>query len=627
MSSLTAPSSESFETVFARWLGGIFSMLVIVASCLGMFVGGFQIVYANSIYPGVSVHGINLSGLSREAAVDKLSREFTYATKTNFLLRDGDKTWNATPAQLGATFDVKTTADAAFAYGRSGKLDLDLIDQFWAWYEGNDIAPIITFDSNRGAAFLKTIATQIDRAAVEASLTVSGTDVKVTQGIFGRTVNPEKTLTKIIPSLRALTTTEVTLVIDEYRPAVMDATQQAALAKQILSQPLSLIIEKPNKGDPGPWVFDQRQLAAMLTINRVEDAQGARYVVGLDSKQLLPFLQTLAPKLETKTKDARYIFNDERKELVPLAGQEAVDGRELDSAATIKLINEKLLAGQHSVPLVFKITKPKLHNNVKAAELGITGLVSSQVTSFKGSSAERLNNIRTGAGQFHGVMIPPGGTFSFNEFLGDISLDKGFSEALIIYAGKTIKGVGGGICQVSTTAFRAAFFGGYPIVERHSHAYRVIYYERQTPSWTGPGLDAAIFSPDADFKFRNDREAWLLIETYILPSAGTVQFKFYSADDGRKVKVSPAEIRNEIPAPKDLYELDPKLKKDEIRQIDYSADGADTSVTRKVEKDGKTLFENTIKTHYLPWQAVFQYGPDSKLPEGVIVAPTPTPKP
>ena len=77
-------------------------------------------------------------------------------------------------------------------------------------------------------------------------------------------------------------------------------------------------------------------------------------MVGLDSKQLLPFLQTLAPKLETKTKDARYIFNDERKEAVPLVGQEAIDGRELDSAATIKLINDKLLTGSHSVPLVFQ---------------------------------------------------------------------------------------------------------------------------------------------------------------------------------------------------------------------------------------------------------------------------------
>ena len=111
--------------------------------------------------------------------------------------------------------------------GASGKLDLDLIDQFWAWYEGNDIAPIITFDSDRGAAFLKTVAREIDRAAVEASLTVNGTDVKVTQGLRAHR-QPRKTLTKIIPSLRSLTTTEVTLVIDEYRPAVMDATQQAA---------------------------------------------------------------------------------------------------------------------------------------------------------------------------------------------------------------------------------------------------------------------------------------------------------------------------------------------------------------------------------------------------------------
>ena len=624
MASISAPypSQESPLNALARWLAALTALLVIAASTLGIVLGAIELAYANAMYPGVSVRGIDLSGLSRAEASELLSRAFTYPQTPSFTFRDGDKSWMAAPAELGATFAVEETVNRAFAYGRSGNLRLDLEDQFWAWYEGTDIAPVMAFDPNRATAYLGAIAVQVDTPPVEAALTVNGAQVVVTPGAYGRTVNVGGTLDQIITPLRALGSADVPLVIVEYRPGVLDASQQAAIAQTILSQPMTLVVENPRPGDPGPWTFEQNELASMLTINRIEDANGARYEVGLDAAQLTPFLETLAPQLEVKPQDARFIFNDEKHELEIIPGKEAVDGRLLNVAATIQNINAQAVSGGHTIPLVFDIVQPQIGNNTKAADLGITGLVSDQVTYFAGSSAERIGNIRTGSAAFHGVFIPPGGTFSFNEILGYISLDTGFSEALIIYAGRTIKGVGGGICQVSTTAFRAAFFGGYPIVERHSHAYRVGYYEKGF----GPGLDATIFSPVADFKFINDRQVWLLIETYVYNN-GVLQFKFYSADDGRKVSVGSPDVKNVVPAPNDKYEENPDLKQGEIKQVDYKADGADTVVIRKVERDGQVLWEDAIRTHYLPWQAVYQYGPGTTLPEGANAEATSTPTP
>jgi vancomycin resistance protein YoaR len=624
MTSISAsyPSQESPFNNIARWLAALAALAVIAASTLGIVLGAMELAYANAMYPGVSVRGIDLSGLDKAEASDLLSRAFTYPQTPSFTFRDGDKAWTATPAELGATFAVEETVNRAFAYGRSGNLRLDLEDQFWAWYEGTDIAPVMIFDPNRATAYLNSIASQIDTPPVEAALTVNGTQVSVTPGAYGRTVNVGGTLDQIIAPLRALGSADLPLAIVEYRPGVLDASQQAAIAQTILSQPMTLIVENPRPGDPGPWTFDQTQLASMLVINRTEDASGARYEVGLDAAQLTPFLETLAPLVEAQPKDAGFIFNDETRELELIPGREAVDGRLLNMAATIQNINAQAVTGAHTIPLVFDIVQPQIGNNAKAADLGITGLVSDQVTYFAGSSAERINNIRIGSAAFHGVFIPPGGTFSFNEILGDISLDTGFSEALIIYAGRTIKGVGGGICQVSTTAFRAAFFGGYPIIERHSHAYRVGYYEKGF----GPGLDATIFSPVADFKFINDRDAWLLIETYIYPN-GVLQYKFYSKDDGRKVTVGAPDVKNVVPAPNDKYEENPELKQGEIKQVDFKADGADTVVIRKVERDGQVLWEDAIRTHYLPWQAVYQYGPGTTLPEGANAEATATPTP
>ncbi|MGA2505706.1 MAG: VanW family protein, partial [Anaerolineales bacterium] len=296
-------------------------------------------------------------------------------------------------------------------------------------------------------------------------------------------------------------------------------------------------------------------------------------------------------------------------------------GRELDIEATIQAVQTGLLAGEHIIPLTVATANPAVGDDATAASLGITGLVSDQISYFRGSADARMQNIDTARKSFQGLLVPPHTTFSMAAVLGDISLENGYAEGLIIYNGLSITGVGGGVCQVSTTLFRAAYFGGYPIVERHEHAYRVYYYE-QNRTGLDPnlaGLDATVYVPLVDLKFTNDRPSWLLIEAYFYSAQQKLEFKFYSGDDGRTVNVQPPVFQNVIPAPGPTFEENPSLSAGEISQADWwVTDGADITVTRTITRDGQQLYPpDTTQTHYVPHGKVCQYGPGTEDPEAL----------
>ncbi len=240
-------------------------------------------------------------------------------------------------------------------------------------------------------------------------------------------------------------------------------------------------------------------------------------------------------------------------------------------------------------------------------------MIWAETSYFRGSSPERIQNITAAAARFHGLLVPPGATFSMSDALGDISLDNGYAEALIIFGDQTIQGIGGGVCQVSTTLFRTAFHAGFRIIERHAHAYRVSYYEQKSGGGTDPslaGLDATVYVPIVDLKFTNDTPYWLLMETYVRSSS--ITWKFYSTSDGRTVEWQTSGPTNIIEPPEPLYREDPDLDEGEINQIDWEAEGADVTITRSVYRDGGLYFQDVFRTHYLPWQAIFEYGPGTK---------------
>jgi vancomycin resistance protein YoaR len=211
-----------------------------------------------------------------------------------------------------------------------------------------------------------------------------------------------------------------------------------------------------------------------------------------------------------------------------------------------------------------------------------------------------------------------------SDILGDISLDNGYAEAPIILDGQTIQGVGGGVCQVSTTLFRTALYAGFPIVERHPHSYRVGYYEQTSSGTHDPrfaGMDATVFVPLVDFKFKNDTQFWLLMETDVNVSRRSLTWSFYSTSDGRDVNVSTPVISNVVDPPDTIYRENPDLPSGVKKQVEYAVAGADVSFNRTVTLNGQVIIDEKYSTHYEPWGAVWEYGPGT---EGI---PTPTPKP
>lgn len=238
---------------------------------------------------------------------------------------------------------------------------------------------------------------------------------------------------------------------------------------------------------------------------------------------------------------------------------------------------------------------------------GITELIAQGQSQFIGSSPERIHNIKTGSERLNGIIIKPDETFSFVKEIGDISLDTGFKQAWVISGNRTVLGDGGGICQVSTTMFRAALAAGLPIIERTAHAYRVGYYEQDT----GPGFDATVFSPSVDLKFKNNYENALLIQTKFDPVSLRLSFLVYGTRDNRQVELSNATVWNVSGPPPTEYIDDYSLPLGITRQIDFAAGGASSKFSYKVVKNGSVLFEEEFFSHFKPWKAIYLVGKKS----------------
>ena len=614
MTSISKPyqSIPVAPQILAALLSGVTLFLgILIASTLG-----YQLMYAGRIFPGVSVAGVDLSGLTRDEAALKLNQTLSYPITGKILFRDGEKVWVASPAELGMVFDPSSTAGAAFQLGRSGGLFGSLTGQIQARSSGADVPAVILFDQRVATQYLSQIGAQIDQPMMEASLQLEGTNVVAKEGQVGRELKIEATMVYLGAQLQTFTDGEVSLVVREIQPQILDVSAQAEAARQVLSQPLTLTIQNSTEDDPGPYVYDVRILAGLLGVQRVQNGSQTEVHVVLNSEGLRNLLNPIKAEVDRAPSNAKFVFNDETKQLDKM--EDSKTGRAMDVNASISTINDALFRGEHTVALVINEAQPQIPGTATGEELGITELIASETSYFYGSSQERIQNITAAAERFHGVMIAPGEIFSMGAAMGDVSLENGFAEALIIFGGRTIKGVGGGVCQVSTTLFRTVFNAGFPVVERYSHAYRVSYYEMTASGAVDPdlaGLDATVYFPLVDFKFKNDTPYWILMETYVNESGRSLTWKMYSTSTGRTVSWDTTGPVNIVPAPSPLFEENSDLSKNEMKQVDYAANGADVTVTRTVYQDGAVLFQDQFVTHYEPWQAICQFGPNSRNPE------------
>ncbi|RIH85632.1 Vancomycin B-type resistance protein VanW [Meiothermus luteus] len=241
--------------------------------------------------------------------------------------------------------------------------------------------------------------------------------------------------------------------------------------------------------------------------------------------------------------------------------------------------------------------------------LGVRQLLAEATTSFTGSSYERSYNIRLGARRLNGVLVPPRVVFSFAQAVGEVSERTGFKKAFVISGEQTLEGVGGGICQVSTTLFRSAYFAGLPITQRRPHSYQVRYYQ---PT----GLDAAVFLPHLDLKFKNDTPGHLLIQSSV--SKDRLTFRIFGTKD-RSVSWSGPVYLSRTPALPPRYIATPDLPPQRFVQVDWAAEGATVQVHRTIRFSDGRVVQDTLSSTYRPWGAVWLVGEGTRLKSGRLI--------
>jgi vancomycin resistance protein YoaR len=616
--------------------------VVLLFFLLMLYVAARQVQYRGHIFPGISAYGVNLSSMSKDEAVKALSDRFTYGSSAIFTFRDGGKVWQRSATDLGVKFDPQKVVDTAYNWGRDDSMLVNVWHQAQALLVGYTVESDVVYDQSAASGFLNSISGEINRPTKEASVVINGTNVSTAAGQIGRTLDVPATLGNLRTVVLNLNTgSEIPLIIKETKPTIMDADTVGNQVRAALSGSIQLYIEGQLPSSPatavptavataaapdssadantppvGPWTIKVDFIAGLINVVRVDDGNGtAHYEIKLNTDPLKNYLTTLAPQLAVDPVNARFSFNESSNQLTVL--NDSVDGRQLNVDSTLSAVKTTMFQRDNrNVALKFAPLPAKVNSKSTAKDLGIVEETVEATTFFLGSTSERRVNISVAASKFQGIVIEPGQEFSFNQYLGDVSPEQGYQSGLVIVGNRTIPGVGGGVCQVSSTVFQAAFFGGFPIKERYPHGYRVGYYESSAAiangqRYTGAvGLDATVYNPVVDLKFVNDTPYYILIESIFRDADRALTIKFFSTNTGRTVTKEGPVLSNPVPHGPTKYTESADLVGGQSRQVDYAVDGVDVHVYRTIKQDGKVIVDHEdFFSHYLPWSAVFEVAP------------------
>jgi vancomycin resistance protein YoaR len=338
-----------------------------------------------------------------------------------------------------------------------------------------------------------------------------------------------------------------------------------AEASAALLQEVSLSAQAPSRG---PFVLtsgQQRFTASAAEVNtwfKTRSSDG-KTLLQLRPDAIYNFLNVhVSPQVNDLGQTSRFKYVDGNLHLLG-SGRK---GKIVDGVKTSLAIRSALTAGKSSAPVHFKVHRPGVFSAEDFKKLSFPDLLASGQSNFAGSPANRIHNIKVATGRYDGVVLMAGEQFSFNQYLGNVDAANGYLPELVIKENVTTPEYGGGICQVSTTVFRAAMESGMKITSRRNHSYPVAYYGT-------PGYDATVYAPSPDLKFINDTGHPVHITTKI---EGTrLIFEVRGKASGRQVTVNGPFVTSRRP------------------------DGSITAaVAQFVKQNGKTIREQNFVSHY-----------------------------
>ena len=535
-------------------------VVVITAFSLG---GAYSRHYQDRFFPGVHIAGVEVGGYSPAEAQDALQNQVASSLARSIHLHASQQSWHFSADALGLDYRIDQSCREALALGRSGS-------GWHSWWErlrltlsGQEVPLVAEVREDRLQAALGRIAAVVDRPLVPPSAAWGEGAWKIVPGRDGRHVDQEETARRVRavllsgeggsdsgPAIAVAVVTE-TAALSQPERALLEQVERAG-------RPLELRCKEKR------WTPAAAEIAPWLQIQLGSGERPAS--VKVDPQALYSYLAGLAPEVERPVQQPRIELSEGRAAVFQV-GQ---DGRAMAlpaAAARIQEAIERRLAGEEVAAVELPVAVVPANDDALMAELGVIELVGEGTSSFVGSPENRVNNIVVGGQDLHGRLIAPGELFSLNQALDPISWEKGYRVAPIISEGSLVMGMGGGLCQVSTTLYRAALQAGLEIVERHPHQWRIEYYEQDSP----PGFDATIIQGGPDFQFRNNTGHYLLIQVETDLNLYQQTIRFYGTSPDWMVTID---------------------------NLFISDDGLSVSYQRTVSKDGQVLSQETFYSYY-----------------------------
>lgn len=599
------------------WTAIIF--FIIFLSLVSIYLS-FENKYINKIYPGVYIGGISLGEKNLEEAKKIIGAKINLLNQNGIKFYYGDDTITIFPivsslegdiAYQIINFDTDKTLATAYDFGRSGNFAADLKNKIKALFADEIIAMAATVNENEIKKILKEKFFLSETPAEDAKLTykiISESEenkiirFEVNSEKIGRTIDYQNGLSQLKIQLTNFNFKPIELASKTAYPQIYknDCLNIENKALNMLTSAPLILTHKENQ-----WTINNEQLASWLSLkinpefhNETPNKE-KKIVISPNSETANKFLENeVASKVNKKPVEAKFEIRDGKV----AEFQASQDGAELDAARTLLKIESELTKSTISSSTPIELIVNEIKSIVSVGninDMGIKEIIDTGESNFKGSPKNRRHNIAIGAKTLNGILIKPGEEFSTLKALGTIDGSTGYLPELVIKDNRTIPEFGGGLCQIGTTMFRAALASGLPITARRNHSYRVPYYE---PA----GTDATIYNPWPDFKFINDTNDYILIQTRI--EGDNLYFDFWGAKDGRIIEQTEPTIYNIVkPGPTKLIEtLD--LKPGEKKCTERAHSGADTYFDYKVTYANGEAKEKKFNSHYVPWQEVCLIG-------------------
>jgi vancomycin resistance protein YoaR len=561
-------------------------LVVVLALLVGLVFAGSR----QELAPGTYVAGVDVGGLPSQQAVAQLERAFAKVEAERVMFAAGDERFTFAANQLGVEPDWSGAVTAAARAG-DGFAPIRGFRRLHTRFFGAEILPRVAVSDAALEYALERMAARIDRAPKSAALVRHGLRIESVPDQVGSRLQREAAARIVVRALGSLerSTAPVALPVANAEPKV---TQEmlapiARRARIAVSAPVILL------GAKRQWRLRPARIATLLKL----PSDGTKRLA-ISGPQAMAYFRALDRIVGNPPVDARFEAAGEGIQLLP-----SRNGTELDVAKTARaLLRAATSPTRRIAPVAIARAVPE-RTTKEALALGIDRRMGAYKT-YNSGTWDRIVNLRLGVSALDDTLVPPGGTFSLNEAIGERTEERGFRSAPVIIGNRYEEEVGGGTSQVATTAFNAAWESGLKIIERNPHSLYIDRYQL--------GRDATVYWPSLDLKFVNDTKTWVLVKGFV--EADGISIAIYGGEERRVESSEGTRVVSGAPPVRRVN--DPTLAKGETVIEEYGTSPSRTSVERTVYgENGQVLHDETWTTSYRGETRVVRVGTKIEEPD------------